>query len=285
MTAKGLCPLCGNGRSARALWLGPSEMLRCRRCGLVFRHPHPADAGVVPGPSEVGRETAEGEWLGERRALNFRRFLDRWAGPPGRLLDVGCGHGRFLSMARGRGWEITGIDVSPGAVRYARERFGVPALCGDLKGCRFPDQAFTLVTLWDVLDFVPDPVGLLREIHRVLEPDGRLFIRVPNYLFQRLAYLLTGWAGRRPNLAFVFHVTSFAPAPLRLLLRETGFVPLRIGNSPPTWGDPYRAFGGAERLIHALKMGVYGLVQGLYFVSGGRWVLGPSLEVHARPEG
>jgi len=282
---KSLCPLCGNGGSAREFWLGPRDMVRCRRCRLVFRHPRPADLDVSAEAGEARVETVEEEWLGARRGMNFRRFLDRWAGTPGQLLDVGCGHGRFLAMARDRGWEVTGIDVSPAAVRYAREGFGVPAMCGDLKGFRFPDHAFTLVTLWDVLDFVPDPIGLLQEIHRVLEPGGRLFIRVPNYLFQRVSYLLTAWAARTRDLTFVFHVASFAPGPLRLLLGRTGFVAVTIANSPPTWGDPYRAFGGAERLIAALKVGVYGLVQGLYRLSGGRWVLGPSLEVHARREG
>jgi len=240
---------------------------------------------LIPDSAADGFGADEEAWLGERRARNFRRFLDSWAGPPGRLLDVGCGYGWFLHMATERGWDTVGVDVSPAAIRYATERFGVTALAGDLKGCRFADHAFTLVTLWDVLDFVPDPVGLLQEIHRVLEPGGRLFIRAPNFLFQRLSYLLTGWAARRPNLTFVFHLTSFTPASLRVLLDRTRFVPLRIANSPPTQGDPYRAFGGAEPLIGALKIGVYGLAQGLYLLSGGRWVLGSSLEAHARRDG
>ncbi len=285
MTAGGPCPLCGNGESTPARWAGPGQMVRCRQCGLVYRQPRPGESDLTPSLDEDEPATVEEEWLGERRSQNFRRFLDEGAGPPGRLLDVGCGHGRFLRLAEEGGWDATGLDVSPAAVRYARERFGVRALCGDLKGFRFPDHAFTLVTLWDVLDFVPDPVGLLQEIHRVLEPGGRLFIRVPNYLFQRTSFLLVGWAGRTPNLISVFHLTSFAPAPLRRLLRSTGFVLLKIANGRPTRGDPYRAFGGAEGLIGALKMAVYGFVQGLYFVSGGRWVLGPSLEVHARREG
>lgn len=285
MTDRGLCPVCGNGGSARLFWTGPRQMVRCRQCGLVYRDPRPSEMDLLPDSAAAGFGAHEEEWLGVRRGRNFRRFLDGWGGPPGRLLDVGCGYGRFLHMAKERGWDTVGVDVSPAAVRYATERFGVTALCGDLKGCRFADHAFTLVTLWDVLDFVPDRVGLLQEIHRVLEPGGYLFIRVPNFLFQRMSLLLTGWAGRTPNVTSVFHLTSFAPAPLRRLLRRTGFVPVKIVNSPPTQGDPYRAFGGAEPLIGALKIGVYGLAQGLYLLSGGRWVLGSSLEAHARRGG
>lgn len=285
MNSPAECPLCGNGESVRGLRAGPRQMVRCRRCGLAYRHPGPIEGDLIPGLAEKRPESVEEEWLGERRSRNFRRFLDGWRDTPGRLLDVGCGYGRFLRMAEERGWDATGVDVSRAAVCDARERFGVRALCGDLKGFRFPDHAFTLVTLWDVLDFVPDPVGLLREIHRVLEPGGCLFIRVPNYLFQRTSFVLTGWAGGRSDLTSIFHLTSFAPAPLRRLLRTTGFVPVKIANSRPTRGDPYRAFGGAEGLIEVLKMGVYALAQALSFVSGGRWLLGPSLEAHARPEG
>ena len=261
-------------------------MVRCRQCGLIYRDPLPS-AGRAPAYEEDRLEAGQEEWLGHRRGRNFLRFLDGWAGPPGKLLDVGCGYGWFLQLARERGWEAVGVDVSPQAVRYATERLGVRALCGDLKELQFPAYSFTVVTLWNVLDFVPDPVGLLQEIHRVLEPGGRLFIRIPNSGFQRLSFLLTGWAWHweRSSSTFVFHLTSFSPASLRFLLRRTGFVPLRVANSPPTWGDPYRVFGGADRLLAAVKIGVHGLVQGLYFISGGRWILGPSLEAHARREG
>lgn len=269
------------------LQAGSRRMVRCPECRLVYRSPRPPEAEGSQAAAEDLREMAEAEWLGARRARNFRRFLDGWAGPPGRLLDVGCGAGWFLQMARERGWEALGVDTSPEAVRYARERLAVPAQHGDLKSVHFPANTFTLVTLWNVLEFVPDPLGLLREIHRVLAPGGRLFVRTQNYFFQRLSLALTGWAFRqeRPYRTFVFHLNSFSPAPLRLLLRKTGFVPVRVTNSVPTWGDPYQTVRAAEPLMVAVKLGVHGLVQGLYFLSGRRWVLGPSLEAWALPEG
>ena len=279
------CPLCGTGEPARVLQAGPRAMARCRRCGLVYRSPRPPSAESATEVGEWSR-AAEDQWLAERRGVNFRRFLDGWVGPRGKLLDVGCGYGWFLQLAKAHGWEVVGIDRSPEAVQHARERLAVDARCGELYTPRFPGGAFDLVTLWNVLEFVPDPLGFLREIHRVLAPGGTLFIRTQNYFFQRLSFLLTGWLRRadRPYRTFVFHANSFSPAPLRLLLRRTGFAALRVSNSPPTLGDPYRAFGGADRLLTGVKLGVHGLVQGLYFVSGRRWILGPSLEAYALRE-
>jgi hypothetical protein len=101
-----------------------------------------------------------------------------------------------------------------------------------------------------------------------------------------VSFLLTGWIPRRnPHLTFIFHLTSFSPASLRLVLGRAGFVPLKVANSPPTWGDPYAALGGAEHLMAAAKVGIHGLVQALYLLSGGRWILGASLEAYARREG
>lgn len=281
------CPLCGASEAARVLTVGRRAMARCRQCGLVYRNPRPAAEESAPDAAGDPREAEEDRWLAERRAVNFRRFLDARAGPPGKLLDVGCGYGWFLGAAKERGWEAVGVDLSPKAVGHARERLGVNARCGELRAMGFPDGAFGLATLWNVLEFVPDPVGLLREVHRVLQPGGTLFIRTQNYGFQRLAFLLTGRLRRpdQPYRTFVFHLNSFSPSPLRLLLRRTGFALLRVANSPPTRGDPYRAFGGADRLLTAAKLGIHGLVQGLYFLSGGRWILGASLEAYARREG
>ena len=280
------CPLCGARESAHLFRASGRAMTRCRECGLVYRNPRPSVDESTPDDAGDPREAEEDRWLAERRGVNFRRFLDAWTGPPGRLLDVGCGYGWFLEMAAKRGWEGVGVDRSPRAVRHARDRLHLDARCGDTQTIGFPDGAFSLVTLWNVLEFVPDPVGLLREVHRVLEPGGTLFLRTQNYFFQRLAFLLTGpFLSELPYRTFVFHLNSFSPAPLRLLLRRSGFAELKMTNSRPTWGDPYRAFGAADRLVTAAKLGIHGLTQGLYFLSGRRWILGPSLEAYARREG
>ena len=277
------CPLCGLDQAVQVLQVGIRRIVRCRGCGMIYRNPRPS-AADVGGAYGVDRGGAHGAaWFGERRGRNFRRFLERWEGPPGRLLDIGCGDGWFLQMAGERGWEAVGIDVSAEAVRQARERFRVGARTGELQSFRFPDGAFDLMTLWNVLEVIPDPVPFLAEVRRVLAPRGTLFIRTQNYLFQRLSFALTGRVPRlRDHVAYIFHLMSFTPSSLRLLLERTGFVSIRVVNSPPTWGDPYRAVGAAEPLMIAGKVAVHAVVQTLWMVSGGRWILGPSLEAYAR---
>jgi SAM-dependent methyltransferase len=256
----------------------------------VYRDPLPARdttpaAELTPGAAAVEERVAA------RRAVEFARVIGA-AGRPGRLLDVGTGLGYFLRAAGAAGWSAVGIDADAAVVGYARARLGVDARAGDLAAQRFPDGAFDLVTLWNVLDVVDAPRAVLAEARRVLAPGGRVFVRVPNVAWQLVAFRTTAAARalglfRRiddiPYAAFIFNATSFSSRTLAAVLRDAGFDQVRVRNSRPIPGDPYlhlsgageRALGAAKRLVHAGAAVVAG-------GSRGRWLLGSSIEAWAR---
>lgn len=99
---------------------------------------------------------------------------------PGKLLDVGCGDGKFLNRMRGRGWVVDGIDFDPKAIANARIRYGLELRIGDLHSAAFPDGTFEAVTLSHVIEHVPNPIGLLEEVRRILKPNGRIVVTTPN---------------------------------------------------------------------------------------------------------
>src|SRR5439155_4283821 len=88
--------------------------------------------------------------------------------------DVGCSLGLLLYMAKERGFEPCGVDLSLNAVRYARDRLGLSVHQGTLFDARFSDGAFDVVTMVSVLEHVPNPLQTLDEIFRVLRPGGIL---------------------------------------------------------------------------------------------------------------
>ena len=288
------CPICGSEEALPLLEILSAWMVRCGRCGLVYRNPLCPSGSLPPKFAGEPTDLALEERVGERRSRHFLRFL-KVAGSPGKLLDLGCGYGFFLKLAQEAGWESIGVDVDPQAVTYAKNRLRVNALEGDLRDFHFPGGSFDLVTAWNALDFVPDPLDLLKEVHRVLKPGGHLFIRTPNATWQLLNFRLTCLLRRlglsavfdkRPYVTFIFHLTSFSRSTLRLLIEHAGFVPLRIRNSPPIKGDPYLGVGPARELLVSLaKLAVHGLAQGASIFSGGRWLIGSSLEACARREG
>lgn len=285
------CPLCGARRDRELFVVGVRRIVRCEACGVVFRNPRP-EARAAAQEFGSGRAEVEDEaWLGARRSTPFSRFLDAWPGRPGRLLDVGCGGGWFLKAAAERGWQGVGVDLSPLAVRHARERLGVDARQGTLEAQGLEPASFDLVTLWNVLDVVPDPLGLLRATHDLIRSGGMLHLRIPNYPFQRTALGATRalrllglgpWLDRRPHFVFIFNLTSFSGRTIRLFLDRAGFTDLRVMPSVPSAGDPYRAFGGVEWPLAAVKAAAHGVARAAHAVSGGRWIAGASLEASGR---
>jgi 2-polyprenyl-3-methyl-5-hydroxy-6-metoxy-1,4-benzoquinol methylase len=226
------CNLCGGTEWTVLEEVSSTRVVRCS-CGLVF---------VTPQPDRSTIEQAYGEeyyspWE-EQTALRagiWRRRLDDVGGlrqPPGDLLDVGCGTGVFLSLARERQWRVTGTELSAYACRAAGAQ-GIRALQGEVWEARLPDDSFDVVTCWHAIEHAGDPKRVVRECHRLLRPGGWLLLATPNVedrIF-RAAYRLA--RGRRPPLYEAdereLHLFHFSPRTLEALLASAGFREVTVG--------------------------------------------------------
>ena len=124
-------------------------------------------------------------WAWERR----RAFLLAEAQPGERVLDLGCGTGRFVAALRDAGADPVGVELAEGALERARRN--VPGadlrLMGD--GIPLEDASVDLVWCSEVLEHVPDTAGLLSEARRVLRTGGRLLVTTPSHDLPRRALL------------------------------------------------------------------------------------------------
>lgn len=186
------------------------HIVRCGSCGLVYVGEDPATidfealydesyytggqggAGVSVACAASGASGASAasvpsgaasqvfdDYLGQeaaRRASARRRLWSlRRLQPRGRLLDVGCAAGFFLAEARAA-YEVQGVELSAYSSAHARERLGLDVFTGTLHEAALPSARFDLVTLWDVIEHVPDPAAVLAEVARVLAPGGRVVL-------------------------------------------------------------------------------------------------------------
>jgi SAM-dependent methyltransferase len=164
--------------------------------------------------------------------LVYRRALARLqpAGVSRRLLDVGAAYGAFLEQAERAGWNATGVEISQKAAAYAIRERHAEIFVGTLDAAAFPDASFAAVTLWDVIEHLDDPLAMLREIHRILEPGGVLVVFTINQksLINRVGHFLHWLSPRlatRPLVLLydIHHNFFFDRETLTALLRRSGF--------------------------------------------------------------
>lgn len=226
-----------------------TTLVRCQHCGLVYQNPRTeiAEMGAHYPPEYESYNPASDKqntlWL-IKQAIEYglekrSQFVFKHR-PAGSLLDIGCATGVFLNKAGERqGWEVQGVEISPHAARIARERYNLKVFTGTLEEAEFPACSFDAVTMWDVFEHLHDPQGSLKEINRVLKPNGVLVLRVPNldswdaWIFGRY------WAGLdAPRHLYVFNHDT-----LSRMLEANGFQLLELS----TRGGSYLTFALSVR--------------------------------------
>jgi SAM-dependent methyltransferase len=145
-------------------------------------------------------------------------------GPGVRVLDLGCRTGA-LTQHYAPGNDVVGVDVDRHALDRARERIGIDTVWADVEDALpFPDRSFDVVVAGELLEHLADPESAVREIARVVRPDGRFVGSVPNAF--RLKSRLRFLAGRHPETDAT-HLQLFTTSALRSLL-ERHFALVRI---------------------------------------------------------
>lgn len=231
------CALCGADASDLLYWgrnhdyisLERFRVVKCKCCGLVYLDPQPKaeylsefyKAGVYSGRSNALSSLVEPisrlfHRLRLRKVEAFRK--------QGKLLDVGTGKGKFLATARERGWEVYGTEPAEGRLHIARHEYGVDTVHKDLEEEPFAGSYFDVITLWHVFEHLPDPNGMLRELHSMLKDDGLLLIAVPNIDSIQSRFGKEKWF----HLDVPRHLYHYSPRTLQMMLEKNGFRALQI---------------------------------------------------------
>ena len=220
------CPICSAESAVRRFEVGgmAEKVVVCTECGLGRLYPElNSDRLRALYPDEYyGEPGRKFQPLieGLVRAVGERHisFLSRELPPGARILDVGCGRGVTLGALAAKGFEVHGLEISAEAARGADPRVEI-RIAENLKAAEYRSASFDQVIIWHVLEHLNDPVGTLREAHRILKPGGRLIVAVPN--FSSLQARCTGAAWFHLDLPR--HLYQFPLSALRQLLILSGF--------------------------------------------------------------
>jgi SAM-dependent methyltransferase len=229
------CPVCGGDDFRMAFEEPPYRLLRCTACRTGVVSPRLAEPESIyaegsywrsESPRTLGYQdyrSAEPLYL-----KTFRRrlaFVLRGRPHSGRALDVGCAAGFCMAAMRELGFEAYGVEVSETIARHAMESLGFDTVhVGTLDSAPYEEGMFDLITLWDVIEHVPDPRALLSTARALLAPDGLLVVETQN-MDSAFARLL----GRRwHHYKHAEHIYHFTPGSLRRLLEAVGFTVERM---------------------------------------------------------
>lgn len=220
-----ICSLCGNLESDFFCEKKGYKLYKCSNCRLLFVFPTPQLIDVYDDNYFSGAERGFGyvDYDADKEPMisAFNYYIDlinNLGLSKGKLLDIGVATGFFMSIAQKRGFEVAGIELSDFAAKKGREN-GLNVITGDLFTANFGAESFDVVTLFDVLEHVPDPKRLIAEVTRVLRPNGLIIVNTPDAESLWAKFLGKRWQLIMPPE----HINYFSPKNLSNYLMNNGY--------------------------------------------------------------
>jgi 2-polyprenyl-3-methyl-5-hydroxy-6-metoxy-1,4-benzoquinol methylase len=228
--AKGIqCPVCFSSKvSIKEHWL-EYEIYKCADC-----------AGEFAWPLKVAEIQKYDEWYGDLsepiyalRRISFVRHYRMFfhmvgQGKGRRLLDLACGSGFFMKMAQDRGYNVYGIDQSKVAIDYGRDKLGLSnMMVGMLEDAPFDWKDFDVITIFEVLEHLPDPHAMVKLARKFLKPGGILFVSTPNQERMDVRFGVRSSGDYPPK-----HLTRWKKETLERLFKQYEWESLAVAPSP-----------------------------------------------------
>ena len=208
-------------------------VVHCQECHLESVNPLPTIEAMQENYQKemIGNQPDSGvhsNYILERqkRIKSFSKlynsrlsFIESLYPGKGNLLDIGCGAGFFLNIAKERGWNCHGMEILPEYIKYAQEKFALKNIRLESldEPISYNANNFDVITLWDLIEHLRNPLNSLKKIHRMMKPGGLLVMWTPNV--KNAIFLKERWVGYKILQHFYF----FSGDSLKNMLEKTGF--------------------------------------------------------------
>lgn len=232
METLGRCPVCGSEHHSPYLvckdyTVSQEEftLVQCPSCGFVFTNPRPTEAAIGAYYQSTEyishsntRQGVIAQAYHQVRKITLRnklKLINELSPSKGKLLDVGCGTGMFLSVGKADGWKVSGIEPDPGARSLAMKETGETIQPSILES--YTNETFDVVTLWHVLEHIHQLDATLDWLGQRVA--GHLIIAVPNFQSYDAQEYGKYWAAYDVPR----HLYHFSQQTMRALLGQKGF--------------------------------------------------------------
>lgn len=229
------CPNCKYHQAQKLYTFRRGTVIKCKRCDLAFTNSQRKEDfqrvnSIIYSKSYCKNYIKQRDKLEKRinqRANEITKYIQQ-----GKLLDIGCGTGLFLSIFRkisNEKWKLYGLDINKENVKFARTLTKINIFAGNVQQAKYKTKMFEVITVFDVLEHDINMKKTLKEIKRILKPGGLLVIQCPNYKSLMAKICAEDWDWWQvPD-----HAIHFSPKTLTKVLTDSGFKVMKIS----TWED------------------------------------------------
>lgn len=221
------CPLCRGLNIAYEFEKDNYKYYQCKDCNFIYLNPQPNDEELNKIYNKnyfIGSGNNEFEQIvldmkKQTAALYIKQLISYYGSPSGKLIEIGCGNGDFLLLAKLAGFEIAGLELSAHSTGVANEKLGTNSvICGTLDTINLPEKEYDICCLFDSIEHFRDPVASLKKIRKILKPNGVLFIVTPSLDSKSAKFLKHNWMEFKPE-----HLSYFDSQTIQNSLAKTGF--------------------------------------------------------------
>lgn len=269
------CPLCSSEKTefhlrTRDHFLSREEfeLFKCVECGFVFTQNHPDqniigryyDSATYISHNDSAEDLLSRLYRLARRLMlkNKKNTIRKVTGLiKGTLLDIGSGSGHFLSVMKGAGWSVKGIEINENTRLNSAARFNLDILSPD-QISDLQSGTYDCITLWHVLEHFHEPYKYASEIKRLLKPGGYCIIALPNCNSYDSRHYKEFWAAYDVPR----HLWHFTPFSFKVFTGKTGFDLTCIRNLPL---DVFYISSISEKYKGSFAAFITGMLKGSYF--------------------
>ncbi len=210
-----VCPLCNSLEAKELKKYLAHNLVKCVKCNFVFAKTVPSKEILVKHYDAYGRN----DYLSPITIKRYNELLDKFENfrKTNRLLDVGCGIGYFLEIAKNRGWEVYGNEFTKEAMLICQKK-GINMSFGELSEEMFPENFFDVITSFEVIEHLSFPIKDLNLMMKYLRKAGGMYITTPNFNSINRYYLKNKWN----IISYPEHLSYFTKSTINKAIRRIG---------------------------------------------------------------